>query len=143
MQDSNGNKVAIGHYAIATSGANQDKCRIWEGQVVALNDLSNDDQVLLHIKGSLSRWFRASQVAVQTPEAFYEDGYEVKLGDTGTFAYAADGQGYLYEGTVILVTDLGRLTVEGPVPALLMADQVKFEPVKPQDIGPQVWSPGS
>jgi hypothetical protein len=76
----------------------------------------------------------------------YEDGREAQVGDAGMFTYASDGQGYLYDGTVAAISETGRLEIRGydgsPV-TLIMADQVIFEPAKPQDVGPQYWPPRS
>jgi hypothetical protein len=61
-------------------------------------------------------------------QAKYEDGKVAKVDDTGTFVDATEGQGYIYEGTVTAISDTGRLTIEGPVPTLIMADYVIFTP---------------
>lgn len=79
-------------------------------------------------------------------QAKYEDGRTAQVGDAGKFTYGDEGGGYLYEGTVTAISETGRLEIRdtdnSPV-TLIMADQVIFEPVQPQDVGPQVWPPGS
>jgi hypothetical protein len=76
-------------------------------------------------------------------QAKYEDGREAQIGDAGMFTYGDNvGGGYRYDGIVTKISETGRLeirTIEDYPVALIMADQVIFEPVKPQDVGPQVW----
>lgn len=56
----------------------------------------------------------------------YENGRIAQVGDAGLFADATDGQGYLYEGAVTAINEHGRLTIEGPIPTLIMADCVRL-----------------
>lgn len=81
-------------------------------------------------------------------QAKYEDGKTAQVGDTGSFTYGDNvGHGYRYDGIVTRINEAGRLeirTVDTNYPVtLIMADQVIFEAVKPQDVGPQIWPPGS
>ena len=80
-------------------------------------------------------------------QAKYEDGKTARVGDAGSFTYGDNvGGGYRYDGTVTAISETGRLEIRdtdhSPI-TLIMADQVIFEPVQPQDVGPQVWPPGS
>ena len=80
-------------------------------------------------------------------QAKYEDGREARVGDAGMFTYGDNvGGGYRYDGIVTKISDTGRLEIrdwdDSPV-ALIMADQVNFEPVQPQDVGPQDFPGGS
>lgn len=80
--------------------------------------------------------------------AKYEDGKTARVGDAGSFTYGDNvGGGYRYDGVVTHINERGRLEIReadtGYPVALIMADQVNFEAVKSQDVGPQDFPSGS